>query len=25
VIGQLTHVVGDGTGMPHIEKQVTRP
>ncbi len=25
VIGQLTHVVGDGTGIPHIEKQFTRP
>ena len=24
-IGQLTHVVGDGTGAPNIEKQFTRP
>ena len=25
VIGQLTHVIGDGTGIPHIEKQFARP
>ena len=25
VIGQLTHVVGDGKGMPRVEKQFTRP
>ena len=24
-IGQLTHVVGDGTGAPNVEKQFTRP